>query len=90
MRVDFHVHLEEGPYSSQWLPQLTETLGSLLGDEKDGGRREWAYEMVGQLAKRLRQGPYSREWLDLYRAYRKWAKGTAGSKCSSQVVRNGF
>ncbi|GED69235.1 histidinol-phosphatase [Brevibacillus reuszeri] len=71
MRVDFHVHLEEGPYSSQWLHQLTETLGSLLGDEKDGGRREWAYEMVGQLAKRLRQGPYSREWLDLYRAYAK-------------------
>ncbi|MFP3380529.1 histidinol phosphate phosphatase domain-containing protein, partial [Bacillus sp. SIMBA_069] len=29
--------------------------------------------MVGQLAKRLRQGPYSREWLDLYRARAKQA-----------------
>lgn len=67
MRVDFHVHLEEGPYSLRWLHQLAETLGPLLGQEEAAGRREWAYELVGQLAKRLRQGPYSREWLDLYR-----------------------
>ncbi|MGG1663729.1 histidinol phosphate phosphatase domain-containing protein [Brevibacillus sp. NRS-1366] len=67
MRADFHVHLEEGPYSLRWLHQLAESLGPLLGQEEAWGRREWAYELVGQLARRLRQGPYSREWLDLYR-----------------------
>lgn len=73
MRVDFHVHLEEGPYSSQWLHQLAESVGPAIGDEHNQSKREWAYEMVGQLAKRLRQGPYSREWLDLYRARAKQA-----------------
>ncbi|WNC13491.1 PHP domain-containing protein [Brevibacillus brevis] len=66
MKADFHVRLEEGPYSLEWLNRTAESLQAAHRQDEGQGRREWAEEMVGRLAVRLQKGPFSREWLDLY------------------------
>lgn len=74
MKVDFHVHLEEGPYTLQWLNRTVDSLLPSLGaDAAEQGSREWADAIIRRLGDRLRHGPYSREWLDLYRAKAKQA-----------------
>ncbi|MDH6351234.1 histidinol-phosphatase (PHP family) [Brevibacillus sp. 1238] len=73
MKVDFHVHLEEGPYSLDWLVGQACALRPLLDEKEESGSRGWAHELVKGLAHRLQRGPYSREWLDLYRARAKQA-----------------
>jgi histidinol-phosphatase (PHP family) len=71
MKVDFHVQLEEGPYTLKWLHRTAESLRLRVGTEEEEGSRSWADQLVRGLADRLRLGPYSREWLDLYRARAK-------------------
>lgn len=66
MKVDFHVRLEEGPYSLQWLQHTAYSL-QLLMDEEPSGSRAWADALVKRLAERISRGPFSRDWLDLYR-----------------------
>lgn len=73
MKVDFHVHLEEGPYSLDWLLKQAESLRPPLEREEQSGSRKWATMLVKGLSKRLQQGPYSSEWLDLYRMRAKQA-----------------
>lgn len=66
MKVDFHVRLEEGPYTLQWLQRTTDSLQARLGEEAYGSRA-WAEALARRLAERIGKGPYNREWLDLYR-----------------------
>lgn len=73
MKVDFHVHLEEGPYSLDWLVGQACALRPFLDEKEESESRGWANELVKGLAQRLQSGPYSREWLDLYRARAKQA-----------------
>lgn len=66
MKVDFHVHLEEGPYSLTWLQHTAESLADTLsGDEP--GRRAWMDGLVKKIKERVQEGPYSNAWLDLFR-----------------------
>ncbi|MFS0554838.1 histidinol phosphate phosphatase domain-containing protein [Brevibacillus sp. 179-C9.3 HS] len=73
MKVDFHVHLEEGPYSLDWLLKQADSLGPLVEQDEVKGSRKWASMLVQGLSERLQQGPYSRDWLELYRLRAKQA-----------------
>ncbi|KQL45918.1 histidinol phosphatase [Brevibacillus choshinensis] len=67
MNVDYHVHLEEGPYSLRWWSRTAEALLSFYQPTFDRHSREWMEELSGWMARRVNQGAYSQEWLDLYR-----------------------
>ncbi|MCM3713852.1 histidinol phosphate phosphatase domain-containing protein [Alkalihalobacillus oceani] len=67
MSVDYHVHLEEGPYSVNWLARTAKALAFF--SEKDAQVRN-SLAQIEQLTKRLHnrveEGCYSEAWLDLY------------------------
>jgi histidinol-phosphatase (PHP family) len=67
MLIDYHVHLEEGPYSFNWLERTAKALGHFEASEDlvKGSRKKLEYQL-NQLQKRLNAGCYSEEWLDLY------------------------
>ena len=67
MLIDYHVHLEEGPYSFNWLKRTAEAIEHFYPNEEleKGSRRKIEFQ-VNQLQKRLAAGCYSEEWLDLY------------------------
>ncbi|MBS4201591.1 histidinol phosphate phosphatase domain-containing protein [Bacillus sp. FJAT-49732] len=67
MLIDYHVHLEEGPYSFSWLERTAKALGYFQPNElfEHGSRAKIEFQM-NQLQKRLNAGCYSQEWLDLY------------------------
>ncbi|TGV07507.1 histidinol phosphate phosphatase domain-containing protein, partial [Mesorhizobium sp. M00.F.Ca.ET.186.01.1.1] len=71
MKVDYHVHLEEGPYSLGWLTRTAEAM--LFFQQPDSPRHSlaWMEEMAARMGKRVAQGAFSREWLDLYRVRAK-------------------
>jgi len=66
MRADFHVHLEEGPYSLEW---WTRTASAMLAlEEGPHGRHSYAWlaDVTRRMEKRIREGAYAPGWLDLY------------------------
>ncbi|MBU8880331.1 histidinol phosphate phosphatase domain-containing protein [Bacillus sp. FJAT-29790] len=67
MLIDYHVHLEEGPYSFSWLERTAKALEHFQPNEvlEHGSKAKIEYQM-NQLQKRLNAGCYSQEWLDLY------------------------
>jgi histidinol-phosphatase (PHP family) len=68
MKVDYHVHLEEGPYSFQWLERTARALKSFNeNSQSEQGTKQWVYEQMHLLDSRLKKGCYSEEWLDLYK-----------------------
>ncbi len=67
MKVDYHVHLEEGPYSLGWWTRTAEAVLSVNKYDQKRHTREWMEGLSEFMAMRIRQGAYSREWLDLYR-----------------------
>ncbi len=67
MLIDYHVHLEEGPYSFNWLKRTAEAIEHFYSNEElEKGSRSKIEFQVNQLQKRLTAGCYSEEWLDLY------------------------
>ncbi len=66
MKVDYHIHLEEGQYSSGWLKRTFEAIIHLSESHHKAHSREWMQEATALLEKRIMNGPYSPEWLDLY------------------------
>ena len=67
MKIDYHVHLEEGPYSFRWLERTSQAITVFIrqtGLEK--GSKEFITWQVNAVKHRLDQGCYSEEWLDLY------------------------
>lgn len=67
MLIDYHVHLEEGPYSFNWLERTAKALGHFeTNEELEKGSREKIEYQLNLLQKRLKAGCYSEEWLDLY------------------------
>ncbi|MGM0877965.1 MAG: histidinol phosphate phosphatase domain-containing protein [Bacillota bacterium] len=67
MLIDYHVHLEEGPYSFNWLERTAKALQHFETNEgQENGSRAKIEHQVKQLQKRLNRGCYSDEWLDLY------------------------
>lgn len=67
MTIDYHVHLEEGPYSFRWLERTTRAISHFheASSAAKGSKAlvEW---QVSALASRLHNGCYSEDWLDLY------------------------
>ncbi|UAL53554.1 histidinol phosphate phosphatase domain-containing protein [Metabacillus dongyingensis] len=66
MRVDYHVHLEEGPYTSNWLKKTYQNL--LLGQHspEEKSSKQWAAKSVQKLSERMIKGAYDPIWLDIY------------------------
>lgn len=67
MKVDYHVHLEEGPYSLHWWRRTAEALLSFREPRQDRHTREWMEELTSWMDQRVSRGAFSQEWLDLYR-----------------------
>lgn len=76
MKVDFHFHLEEGPYSTNWLQRTAHALtnmhqgkeelsgfGALTGVRNSLG---WMNELTTMLQKRLAKGSFDIDWISLY------------------------
>ncbi|UXH46165.1 histidinol phosphate phosphatase domain-containing protein [Rossellomorea vietnamensis] len=66
MSVDYHVHLEEGPYSFRWLERTSRALQHFYPVSEGSHHRSWIQSSYKLLNERLEKGPYSSEWLDLY------------------------
>lgn len=67
MLIDYHVHLEEGPYSFGWLERTAKAIGHFqVNNLLESGSREKIEYQVNQLQKHIKNGCYSEEWLDLY------------------------
>lgn len=70
MIVDFHFHLEEGPYSVDWLRRTAKAIETIeetrLGFRSRRHSLEWIEEMNQRLTKRLNQGCFSQEWISHY------------------------
>lgn len=73
MIVDYHVHLEEGPYSLKWWNKTALSILSFspIYDEKtDQGRRihdlQWLKKAHEAMGTRLQKGAYDADWMDLY------------------------
>ncbi|MCA0149431.1 MULTISPECIES: histidinol phosphate phosphatase domain-containing protein [Rossellomorea] len=66
MSVDYHVHLEEGPYSFRWLERTSRALQHFYPVTGEAHHRSWIQSSYKLLSERLEKGPYSSEWLDLY------------------------
>ncbi|QDQ01835.1 histidinol phosphate phosphatase domain-containing protein [Lysinibacillus fusiformis] len=67
MTIDYHVHVEEGPYSFRWLARTSQALAFF--DEADSPSQGSKYSIERQvqaLSQRLQKGCYSEDWLDLY------------------------
>lgn len=64
MTIDYHVHLEEGPYSPKWLSRTAKALESFSGEQAH--TYESMQGIFDQLTNRIRRGAYSEDWLDLY------------------------
>ena len=67
MTIDYHVHLEEGPYSFRWLERTSQALEFFYpDDETEKGSKQQITCHLQRLARRLKNACYSEEWLDLY------------------------
>lgn len=66
MKVDYHVHLEEGPYSINWWQRTLKAIDHFQGSEREKHTRNWLEDVTKTMQKRLEAGPFSSNWLDLY------------------------
>lgn len=68
MKVDYHVHLEEGPYNLSWLNKASNKLAPIFL-EKSGllpGTKEAITAHVEQFLAYLKNGAFTEEFLDAY------------------------
>ncbi|PEZ06214.1 histidinol-phosphatase [Bacillus sp. AFS018417] len=66
MKVDYHLHLEEGPYSLRWLNRTNIALNHFSPIEEKYHTLEWLNKSMERLGHRLQKGAYDATWLDLY------------------------
>lgn len=69
MKVDFHFHLEEGPYSFGWLQRTAKALhetSSGTGRKHLLHSRGWVEQTMQKLQTRLHAGCFSSDWIDRY------------------------
>ncbi|QUW21512.1 histidinol phosphate phosphatase domain-containing protein [Sporosarcina sp. Marseille-Q4063] len=66
MKIDYHLHLEEGPYTSSWLKRTFESVTNLVEMKFEVGSLEWMQEATALVADRVKNGSLNAEWLDLY------------------------
>jgi len=66
MKVDYHLHLEEGPYSLRWLDRTNQALNHFEPLDEKKHTLPWLEKSMERLAKRMQAGAYDAAWLDLY------------------------
>ncbi|MEH7257082.1 histidinol phosphate phosphatase domain-containing protein [Bacillus toyonensis] len=66
MKVDYHLHLEEGPYSIGWLAKINETLQYYEPLQEESHSIEWLMKTQERLQRRVKEGPFTAKWIDLY------------------------
>jgi histidinol-phosphatase (PHP family) len=67
MLCDYHVHLEEGPYSMKWLERTLRSYESTKkSNHQKNHTKEWIRYTTNLLSERLIKGAYDQEWIDLY------------------------
>ena len=64
MKIDYHVHLEEGPYSANWIGRTANAMEFFMGNKVYSYK--WMKSLLARLNKRVKEGAYSVYWLDLY------------------------
>ncbi len=69
MKVDFHFHLEEGPYSFNWLQRTARALQN-APDEPEiaypSHTLDWIGELTKRLYARLEEGCFTDRWIERY------------------------
>ena len=69
MKVDFHFHLEEGPYSFNWLQRTARALQN-APDEAEIAHPShtlaWMEEQTRRLNRRMEEGCFSDRWIERY------------------------
>ncbi|MBP1999872.1 histidinol-phosphatase (PHP family) [Paenibacillus shirakamiensis] len=65
MKVDFHFHLEEGPYSMPWLEKTAQALMP-HNIHSDAGTLETMTTLVHELEQRVEEGCFSERWISRY------------------------
>lgn len=63
MKVDFHFHLEEGPYSLDWLRRTAQALSGTNPIAAKINTLEWIEGINTDLNRRIEQGCFSEEWI---------------------------
>ena len=70
MKVDFHFHLEEGPYGSAWIGRTALALENVHRDRgtlhAPSHSLAWVNELSELLKERMETGCFSDTWLDYY------------------------
>lgn len=66
MKVDYHLHLEEGPYSIAFVEKTLKAMGCFEPSEKKSHTKEWLVEAIDRMQNRLNHGDFSKWWLDFY------------------------
>lgn len=64
--IDYHVHLEEGPYSFRWLERTSQAMAFFNAEDAGKGSKASIEKTMQQLTNRLQRGCYNEQWLDLY------------------------
>lgn len=66
LKVDYHLHLEEGPYSLRWLDRTNNALDHFHPISENKHSLEWLNKSMERLNTRIKKGAYDSSWLDLY------------------------
>ncbi len=69
MKIDHHFHLEEGPYSLNWLMRTANALANIEPGLQSGALKntlEWIDTLSDKLHTRMKKGSFSEEWLKHY------------------------
>lgn len=66
LKVDYHNHLEEGPYSSNWLKKTFDNMSALVGSDETPQTLKWMQDITSKVDKRVQHGGFTSEWLDFY------------------------
>jgi histidinol-phosphatase (PHP family) len=66
MKVDYHVHLEEGPYSLSFVERTLKAIEHFEPIKGERHTKEWLIQSMNTIANRLSETEYSKWWLDLY------------------------
>lgn len=66
MKVDYHVHLEEGPYTSGFVQQSLQALSHFQKPAMHPGSKQGLELAAQMMQKRMQETEYSEWWLDFY------------------------
>ncbi|GHH97790.1 histidinol phosphate phosphatase domain-containing protein [Neobacillus kokaensis] len=66
MKVDYHLHLEEGPYSLRWLDRTNQALDYFQPLKEQRHSIDWLQKSMDRLSERMQKRSYDSSWIDLY------------------------